>query len=172
MAAPERGVSGQYAGPVSRLAAYVVDAFLITAAFGLLAAAATYVVELVSNVTVATDEGLGWLVGYAVWAFLYMWVGLAVAGRTVGMLITGIKVVTRDGRPLSPLAAVVRVIALPLSFLLFGLGLVGIVVGRERRALHDVLAGSAVVYDWGDRPAELPAPLAQWIADHQATSMS
>jgi hypothetical protein len=50
--------------------------------------------------------------------------------------------------------------------LLLGLGLVGVVIGRERRALHDVFAGSVVVYDWGDRPAELPAPLTRWIADH------
>jgi uncharacterized RDD family membrane protein YckC len=28
-----------------------------------------------------------------------------------------------------------------------GLGFVGIVVGREHRALHDVLAGTIVVYD-------------------------
>jgi uncharacterized RDD family membrane protein YckC len=162
------GVSGQYAGPVSRLAAYVVDAFLITAMFGLIVAAATYVIDLVSNLTVEADDGLGWLVAYGFWAFLYMWVGLAVAGRTVGMLLAGIKVVTREGRPLPPGSAAVRVVTLPLSFLLFGLGLVGIVIGRERRALHDVLARSAVVYDWGDRPAELPAPLSRWIAERQA----
>jgi uncharacterized RDD family membrane protein YckC len=83
------------------------------------------------------------------------------------MLLTGIKVVTRQGQPLSPVAALVRVLAFPLSFLLFGLGFVGIVVGRERRALHDVIARSAVVYDWGDRPAELPGPLTRWIAEHQ-----
>jgi hypothetical protein len=38
--------------------------------------------------------------------------------------------------------------------------------GLERRALHDVLAGSAVVYDWGDRPAEMPAPITRWFARH------
>lgn len=37
------------------------------------------------------------------------------------------------------------------------------ILGRERRALHDVIAGSAVVYDWGDRPAQLPAPLTRWL---------
>ena len=166
MMPPERGVSGQYAGAVSRLVAYVIDTFLITVSFGFLVAAATYLIQLVSDVTV-DDEGW-WLLGaYAIWWFLYMWVGLALAGRTVGMLLTGIKVVARDGHPLSPRRAFIRVLTFPLSFLLFGLGFIGIVIGRERRALHDVLAGSAVVYDWGDRPAELPAPLARWIAEHQ-----
>ena len=32
--------------------------------------------------------------------------------------------------------------------------------------VHDVLAGSTVVYDWGDRPAEIPAPITRWFARH------
>ncbi len=54
-------------------------------------------------------------------------------------------------------------IVMPISFLVLGLGLAGIVLGKERRALHDVIAGTAVVYDWGDRPAEVPAPLTRWL---------
>lgn len=169
MAAFRTQVSGQYAGAVSRLAAYLVDAFLITVAFSGFVATASYLIDLVSDATV-DGAGVGLLIAYGIWWFFYMWVGLALAGRTVGMLLAGLKVVARDGRPLSPRAAFVRVLTFPLSFLLFGLGLVGIVVGRERRALHDVLAGSAVVYDWGDRPAELPAPLARWIAEHRPTT--
>ena len=56
-----------------------------------------------------------------------------------------------------------RVLVLPISLASFGLGLVGIVIGKERRALHDVAAGTVVVYDWGDRPAEMPAPLTRWL---------
>ena len=47
-------------------------------------------------------------------------------------------------------------LAFPLSFLLFGLGFLLILVQRERRALHDLIAGTAVVYDW-DARACLPA---------------
>ena len=36
-------------------------------------------------------------------------------------------------------------------------------VDRERRALHDMLARTAVVYDWGERPAKLPAPLTRYL---------
>jgi AcrR family transcriptional regulator len=43
----------------------------------------------------------------------------------------------------------------PLSFLLFGLGFLGILVQREHRALHDLIAGSAVVYAWDARAARL-----------------
>jgi hypothetical protein len=37
------------------------------------------------------------------------------------------------------------------------------VVGRQRRALHDFAAGDMVLYHWGDRPAELPPPLTDWV---------
>jgi hypothetical protein len=36
---------------------------------------------------------------------------------------------------------------------LLGLGYIGIVIGEERRALHDVCAGTTVVYDWDARAA-------------------
>jgi len=50
---------------------------------------------------------------------------------------------------------VLRAAVFPLSFLFFGLGFTGILFGRERRALHDVLAGTAVVYTWEARAARL-----------------
>ena len=44
---------------------------------------------------------------------------------------------------------------LPLSFLLFGFGFVLIVLRGDRRALHDLIGGSAVVYAWDARAARL-----------------
>jgi hypothetical protein len=32
--------------------------------------------------------------------------------------------------------------------------------------MHDAAAGSVVVYDWGDRPAEMSAPLTRWVSRH------
>jgi uncharacterized RDD family membrane protein YckC len=43
----------------------------------------------------------------------------------------------------------------PLSFLLCGLGFLGILVQREHRALHDLIAGTAVIYSWDARAARL-----------------
>jgi uncharacterized RDD family membrane protein YckC len=48
-----------------------------------------------------------------------------------------------------------RTLAFPLSFLLLGLGFLGILLGRDRRALHDVIADTAVVYCWDAREARL-----------------
>jgi hypothetical protein len=55
-----------------------------------------------------------------------------------------------DGR-----RAIVRTLAFPLSFLVLGLGFLGILLGDQRRALHDVIAGTAVVYLWDARAARL-----------------
>ena len=43
----------------------------------------------------------------------------------------------------------------PLSIIVCGLGFVGILVQRDRRALHDLLAGTAVIYSWDARAARL-----------------
>jgi uncharacterized RDD family membrane protein YckC len=51
--------------------------------------------------------------------------------------------------------AVLRTLALPLSFLTLGIGFIPIITGRHRRALHDRIAGTAVVYSWDARAARL-----------------
>ena len=51
-------------------------------------------------------------------------------------------------------------LAYPLSFALFGIGLLGVVFSSVRSAWHDRLAGSAVVHDWGSRTVVMPTPLA------------
>jgi hypothetical protein len=49
----------------------------------------------------------------------------------------------------------VRARAFPLSFLLCGLGFTGIFLQRSCRALHDLIAGTAVVCPWDARAARL-----------------
>jgi hypothetical protein len=88
-------------------------------------------------------------------------------GRTVAKAVVGLRVVRRDGSPLRVRQAVVRVLVLPISFILLGLGLIGAVFGRHRRTLHDLAAGSVEVIDWGDRPAALPTPLNNWLEQRQ-----
>ena len=165
MTAPVGRVSGHYSGAFTRLAAFSIDWFLIIALYGVLATITRWFAGTFVGIDLPVDDAarVGWAVGLVVWAYLYQAVGLTVVGRTPGKSLLGLRVVTRNGLPLGAGRASARVIVQPLSFLIFGLGLLGIVIGRERRALHDVIAGTAVVYDWGDRPAELPAPLTRWL---------
>ena len=65
-----------------------------------------------------------------------------------------------QGGPISGRQAVFRTLGLGITlFLTLGIGFLGIVYQRERRALNDFIAGTAVVYDWDARAARL-----RWIA--------
>ena len=62
-----------------------------------------------------------------IWALFYCIYPVAATGRTLGMAIAGLRVVRSDGGPVSWHGAVVRVLALPLSFLTLGVGFLLIV---------------------------------------------
>jgi uncharacterized RDD family membrane protein YckC len=165
----EGGITGHYAGPLTRLFAFVLDALIVWFVFFLTVAGVGFVANLFSEDTTSGSPLLGTvlLIAFVIWAFVYLAAGLAIAGRTIGMGFIGVLVVTRSGNPIRGRTAAVRALVYPLSLLPLGLGFLGILVGRERRALHDVIAGTAVVYDWGDRPAELRAPLQAWLDRHR-----
>ncbi len=169
MRASRQDVSGNYAGAVTRLLAHWVDLSVAGFLFIAGSAALDYVLRTIVGVD-AEFEDLGqWrAVVAAVWFFLYWWVSIAMAGKTIGKALLGLRVVSRDGEILSSSRSAVRAIAFPLSYLLFGFGFLGIIVGRERRALHDVIAGSAEIYDWGPRTAELPTPISAYLENRAA----
>jgi len=164
---PRPSLVGHYAGPVTRAAAFAVDTAVSTLVLALSLRVITALADLVLRVEVNYSDAPV-LVGWAVlvgWLFLYYFVSWSVAGKTVGMALLGLRVVRRDGSHLGKGHAFIRTITFPLSFLFFGLGLVGILVGREHRALHDVAAGSTVVYDWDARAARLRILAAGATAD-------
>jgi len=145
-----------YAGAVTRFAAYAIDITVASGAFSLTLAAISYGVHVVSGQQVNwSRSNIIVAILYFGWLFVYFAYSWAVSGRTFGMAVLGIRVVKADGTDLPPSRAIVRTLAFPLSFLLFGLGFLGILVGREHRALHDVIAGSAVIYAWDARAARL-----------------
>jgi uncharacterized RDD family membrane protein YckC len=147
---------GHYAGSVSRFAAYSIDLVVSTAVFVLALAAISWGVRIVSGHDVSWNRSsVVVAVIFVLWQFLYFGYCWAVSGRTPGMAMLGIRVVRADGTVLPPKQAIVRSLVFPLSFLLFGLGFIGILVQHEHRALHDLIAGSAVVYSWDARAAQL-----------------
>lgn len=163
-------VSGFYAGPVSRLLAFGLDVALATSLFTLGTAALAWLLGTVAGIDVTGGDATTrtwWVLAGLAWLFTYWATATVVAGRTPAMALAGLRVTGRDGSPLRPGPALVRTLVLPLSIPGF-LGGAWMLVDRERRALHDLLAGSTVVYDWGGRPAEMPTPLAHWIAERDA----
>ncbi len=169
-----RTMSGRYAGPVSRVGALGLDLFVISSTFTLLIAGVSYLINVLFGGSHDLTESSGWIAGVAllICGFSYFWLSQAITGRTLAQGLFGLKVVRSDGSPLSPGAAAIRTVVLPFSFLLLGVGALMALVDRRRRALQDVVAGSAVVYDWGDRPAALPAPLTTFLDRREAVRVS
>jgi uncharacterized RDD family membrane protein YckC len=152
---PAPSLVGHYAGAVSRFLSYPIDVIVSGALFAVGSAAVTVVVNYLFDTNFADNDGPGWAIALAVWEFVYFWYSWALAGKTPGMAMLGILVVKRDGTDLSWIRAFIRALVFPISFMFFGLGFIGLIIGRERRALHDVAAGSVVVYAWDARAARL-----------------
>jgi uncharacterized RDD family membrane protein YckC len=154
--AAQENLQGHYAGFASRFFAFAVDVAVITAGFLLILAVVNFVASIVTGKTINYNRNDTWVVvGYLVWAFIYFahWWGLN--GKTPGGGLFGVQVLTDDGRDVSGWRAIGRTLAFPLSFLILCLGFLGILVGDRRRALHDVIAGTVVVYSWDARAARL-----------------
>ena len=155
-AATQQNLQGHYAGFASRFTAYVVDAAVSTGVFMIALAAVSFAISVVTNRSVNWNTSDFWVgLVYAGWLFTYFAYSWAASGKTFGMALLGVRVVRGDGGDAGARRAVVRTLALPLSFLLLGLGFVGILLGSRRRALHDVIAGTVVIYSWDARAARL-----------------
>ncbi len=149
-------LQGRYAGFASRFLSFVVDMVIITAIYLLVLAAISFSARILTGRDIAFHRGDIWvIIGYAIWAFFYFARCWGANGRTAGMAVFGVQVLRDDGGDVSGRKAALRALAFPLSFLLLGLGFLGIVLGDRRRALHDVIAGTTVIYCWDARAARL-----------------
>ena len=155
-AVARENLQGHYAGFGSRLAAFVVDLVVLTAIFMLVLAAINFAASIVTGKTINFNRNEIWVVvAYLVWGFVYFARSWGLNGRTAGGSVFGLQVLTDDGYDVSGRRAIARTLAFPLSFLILGLGFLGILLGDQRRALHDVIAGTVVVYSWDARAARL-----------------
>ena len=90
-------------------------------------------------------------------AALYV-IGLhALEGQTLGKLLVGVRVVGGDGTPPALGASVLRFFAYFVSLIPFGFGFFMAGLRADRRALHDLLAGTHVERLAGPVP-QAPAP--------------
>jgi uncharacterized RDD family membrane protein YckC len=147
---------GHYAGSVSRLLAFIIDAAVSAGLFSLGLAATSLVFQVVTGHSIHwTGANIAVAIIFAAWEFFYFGYSWAASGRTFGMAVLGVRVVGADGAALDPWRGVVRALVFPLSFVCLGLGFLGILVQREHRALHDLIVGSCVIYAWDARAARL-----------------
>ncbi len=128
-----------YAGPVSRGLAFLVDTIVL---------AATAVAGLGAVVVVATALGRPVhasvpVAGTVLPVLLFLYLGgfWSLAGRTPGMALPGVRVVTaRRTRPSLPTSVVRAIVAIA-----FPVGFLWALPDRRRQAVHDKLARTFVV---------------------------
>jgi uncharacterized RDD family membrane protein YckC len=165
------GITGRIAGVFSRALAFVVDVIVVFVGFAAGSSVVLFIGRLLSGhqTVQASTDGVGWTVVLCVWALGYFLVSFMITGRTLGMLLAGLRVVSLEGAPLSQRQALLRVIVLAISIWLFWFALLTALLDRRHRAFHDFVAKTLVVYDWGDRPAQLPSPLSRWLTRQGAS---
>jgi uncharacterized RDD family membrane protein YckC len=154
-------IAAVLAEPSQRLVARLVDMLIVGVPL------ATVATELFSRETAQTVVAP---IAFAAVFLVYDVVQLALWGRTVGKRLTGVRVVSADGRRLRPSQVLVRsaISSLPpaarpvhiLNVLagIFWLAEIGLMFeGVHRQALHDRAAGTLVI-DTRARPVPLAEP--------------
>jgi uncharacterized RDD family membrane protein YckC len=139
-----------------RALAAVIDGLvfvLVQGSYGVLAA-------LIFGVTVAE----AWSLAPLLWAFTLLFAGLYTAvlhahsGQTIGKLVTGIRVVAIDGEAPSIGPAILRYLGYFVSLACGGLGFLMAGLRRDKRALHDLIAGTGVDRLPARTPPSPPSP--------------
>jgi uncharacterized RDD family membrane protein YckC len=156
---------GTPAGFVSRLIAFSIDSFVALLLFAVLrgvAAAITSVLGKGADSHLGPVAGALTVAGSVVGLFLaYSALGWWLYGRTLGKGLMGLRVVRKDGTNPHFLRSAVRAFGYLVSSILM-LGFLWVLVDRRRKAWHDHLAGTWVVYSWDARAhvtTEIDAPL-------------
>ena len=75
---------------------------------------------------------------------IYLTFSWTVSGRTLGAQVMGLRVVAPSGGKLRGPRALVRAVLCAA----FPVGLLWCAIDRRGRAIHDLLVGSRVTYDW------------------------
>jgi uncharacterized RDD family membrane protein YckC/type II secretory pathway pseudopilin PulG len=120
-----------------RAGAYIIDGLLITIGqlviFGLL-----LLVGIPKTVANLCGALLG--IGY------FVWMPAANSGQTLGKMAAGVAIVRMDGSPLTYLRCLGRWAGYLVSTIVAGLGFVIAAFTGQKRALHDYIADTRVVY--------------------------
>lgn len=158
------GLLGHYAGFVSRLIALFIDGFVVTVIVSVTVWGIAVTQALLQLSAVAEQLNLQRfiiepnpiLVGvfgtifFAVY-LLFFW---TTTGRTPGKAFMGLRVVTIDGKRLSLIRGVMRLLGYVIAALPLYIGFLWSLVDDRRQGLHDKLAGTCVIYTWAARPDE------------------
>jgi Mce-associated membrane protein len=88
----------------------------------------------------------GWMIAAVIGVFNFFLLPI-VRGQSIGKLITGLKIVSKDGRAARPMQIVLRnLLGYLVTVATIGLGFLISVLNPSGRTLHDYLFGTVVIY--------------------------
>lgn len=88
----------------------------------------------------------GWLIAFIILLSNFI-IFPMMTGQTIGKMLTGLRIVNKDGTSVSISRLCIRhLIGYPLTLLTLGLGFLFSAFNSKGRALHDYLAGTIVIY--------------------------
>ena len=133
----------EYAGPVSRTIAWILDALIVAILFTGGAVLAAMIAAFIGAKAhdLARAAASAYLVLLPAMLAIYSMFFWALAGRTPGMAVLGLRVVGTHRDPLSWPSALIRAIVLAY----FPVGAIWALVDRRGQAIHDKLARTTVV---------------------------
>ncbi len=126
-----------------RLGAFITDIIVIL----FLALIAGYAIGLggiTNNLSPEKEDFLESIFGYLIVLF-YFTAFIGRDGQTLGKMVFRLRVVKMTGGPVGYGRALLRYIGYHICFLTIGLGFIMIAVDRNKRGLHDLIAGTCVV---------------------------
>ncbi|MFG1813644.1 RDD family protein [Kribbella sp. NPDC049174] len=141
-----RQYQGRHAGLVTRLTAGVIDAIVVAVALLAGYLGVNGFLFLVDPRGFQFREAAPLLSG-ASWLLLlivYLTGAWSTTGRTCGCRVMGLRVVSRSGRRVGPLVALLRAVFCAV----FPIGLLLCAGGRRHSSLQDLVLRTSVIYDW------------------------
>ena len=149
-------LNGRAAGFVTRLFAFAADLVVIAGILALGGWIAVLADNLLEQLNIEARVGLGTiyvvLIPFIVaFYFVMFW---SLTGRTIGKWLLGLRVVSTDGHTPTIGRSLLRVVGYVISAIVFWAGYLWVLVDKNRRAWHDHMASTWVVYDYSRQAAD------------------
>ncbi len=137
---------GALADPSSRVVAYIIDWIILLIAISIIDVIASVLLSLINLDNTSTGNTFLVLLNVAVQAYYYIYFLVGKNGQTPGKTLTNIRIVRKDGQPLTASDAILRnIIGYFLCGLTLLIGFFWIMVDKDRQGLHDKIASTLVV---------------------------
>lgn len=138
--------AGTLADPSSRVVAYIIDWIILILIISVVDVIVSLLLGLVNLTNTSTGNTFLLLVNIAIQAYYYMYFLVGKNGQTPGKRMTNIRIVRKDGQPLTASDAILRnIIGYFLCGLTLLIGFLWIMVDKDRQGLHDKIANTLVV---------------------------